>query len=156
VALKEVTAMSCHLLASLELDHIKALHDFVVVQLSKSGAVNDELFVDCAPSADNFVVVFIFADDYVGVKNVSNFVKKLGLFCVGLGTQLLLLVHLFVASLALSDFFLTFVSSFAVLLLLRYKLADVILILLKLTQFVRGCNLNKLCTYLLWLPRQVR
>jgi hypothetical protein len=41
------------LLASLELYHVEALHDLVMVQFAESGAVNDDVSVGLAKSADN-------------------------------------------------------------------------------------------------------
>lgn len=114
---EEETSMACDFLTTFKLDHIKALHDFVVVEFTKGRSVNDEVFVGLAKSTHNFVVIFSLGDDAVGRDDISNFTENFFLLSNGIGSDLLLLLNLGIEGFRLSDLCFTLVLAFACLFL---------------------------------------
>jgi hypothetical protein len=112
-ALQVVPSVASDSLTTLELDHVEALHDLVMVQLAKSRTVHFHLFVWFSKSAHNFVVVFGFGDDAVGRHDIADLVEGLFLFRHDFNCDPLLLGDLLIDRFGMSDFFFAFVLALA-------------------------------------------
>ena len=75
VAFEEETAMTRNFLPTLKIDDVQNLHDFVMVELSRSDTINFD-HAWSSPLGDNFVVGFILGDWHCLIDNVADFANE--------------------------------------------------------------------------------
>lgn len=73
-SLQEVASVASNTLSTLELNHIKALHDLMMVQFAEGESVNNKFLVGFEVSANNFVIVLSFGNSGVWAQKISNLV----------------------------------------------------------------------------------
>jgi hypothetical protein len=133
-SLQEVASVASNTLSTLEFNHIKALHDFVMVQFAEGESVNYEFFVGFKVSANNFVIVLSFGNSGVWAQKISNLVQLLLLLSYSVRSDLLLLGDLFIDCLRLGDFLVALVLTFAVLLLLGDNLRNSVFVFIQIVE----------------------
>ena len=135
--LEVVASVTCNTLTTVHLKDAKALHDLVMVKLSKLFACNHKVPVWSAPGSFNLVKVLVVVNFNFIADNVSNLVEEICSLCDRVFRNRLLLLDLVVNSLG-PGLFCRDVSFFIGFLLVCHGLAHKIFLFTQVVKCILG------------------